>query len=786
LEARRGDEERWGEVEGALAELEERLSGVARREGELARARDALPARVAELEERLVAVRGDAARVPGARVVRDAAVLQAEHVVRRDALEGELAEAEEERRAAIDEAQEARDRFQAVRQARMDGMAAELARALAPGEPCTVCGSAEHPAPAELEDAGPTAEDEHEAQARGEAAQEARQVAEGRVAGLASLLEEAAAQAGGLTVAETLAACQEAEAELARLGASAEQESRLVAEIAQVRAELEDAMGGARELALEAAQGRAAEVVLREERERLTRALDAARGEDPSVTARWSRRTEEFRLLQAAAEAAARAVEAETAHHQARAAARLALTRPRLTAGWDLPWHSTANPLGRDAESDASQGGEGVEEPSEEGTAEVLAEAERVLGWAEAEAGEEEGLVEEWGRVEGELAEAGEVVVRVGVEIAGEKARREGLLGEAERLAGVLDGARGQDASLTARIERLGHEVESLRDAAEAGRAAESARGEADEAWARADRAAVEAGFSGVADARAAPRTAASLEEMTERLRALDAERVAVGKALSDPVLVAAAGLPEPDLGALEAAHDEAERAHAARASARDQAAARHGQLVGLAATLDVTLADWRPAEERHLLAKRLAELAGGTSPDNTEHTRLSSYVLGERLRQVVDAANHRLEHMSGGRYLLLYDKRKSAADRKRAGGGLGLRVLDGWTGTDRDPATLSGGEAFMTSLALALALADVVTAEAGGVELGTLFIDEGFGTLDEDTLDAVLDILDDLRDGGRAVGIVSHVAELRSRVPAQLRVQKHRHGSTLSVAVPG
>ncbi len=229
-----------------------------------------------------------------------------------------------------------------------------------------------------------------------------------------------------------------------------------------------------------------------------------------------------------------------------------------------------------------------------------------------------------------------------------------------------------------------------------------------------------------------------------------------------------------------------AEREHGTHASARDQAVARHDQLAGLAETLERALAEWRPAEERHRLAKRLAELAVGTSPDNTLDMRLSSYVLGERLRQVVDAANQRLDHMSGGRYLLLYDVRKSAADRRRSGGGLGLRVLDGWTGSDRDPATLSGGEAFMTSLALALALADVVTAEAGGVELGTLFIDEGFGTLDEESLDGVLDILDELRDGGRAVGIVSHVGELRTRVPAQLKVVKNRFGSSLSVAVPG
>ncbi|HEX2316268.1 MAG TPA: SMC family ATPase, partial [Thermomonospora sp.] len=161
--------------------------------------------------------------------------------------------------------------------------------------------------------------------------------------------------------------------------------------------------------------------------------------------------------------------------------------------------------------------------------------------------------------------------------------------------------------------------------------------------------------------------------------------------------------------------------------------------------------------------------------------------VLAARLVQVVDAANVRLARMSAGRYALEHTADRAAADGARRGavGGLGLRVADAWTGRTRDPATLSGGESFITSLALALGLADVVTAESGtGAEIGTLFVDEGFGTLDEDTLDEVMDVLDGLRDGGRAVGIVSHVAELRSRIPAQLRVRKERTGSTAAVTV--
>jgi exonuclease SbcC len=130
---------------------------------------------------------------------------------------------------------------------------------------------------------------------------------------------------------------------------------------------------------------------------------------------------------------------------------------------------------------------------------------------------------------------------------------------------------------------------------------------------------------------------------------------------------------------------------------------------------------------------------------------------------------------MTSDRYRLVHTDTPGSA---RVRGGLALRVLDAWTGVARDPATLSGGETFTASLALALGLADVVTAEAGGALLETLFVDEGFGSLDEESLDDVLGVLDGLREGGRTVGLVSHVADLRQRIPVQLRVEKGRAGS--------
>jgi exonuclease SbcC len=157
---------------------------------------------------------------------------------------------------------------------------------------------------------------------------------------------------------------------------------------------------------------------------------------------------------------------------------------------------------------------------------------------------------------------------------------------------------------------------------------------------------------------------------------------------------------------------------------------------------------------------------------------RLESFVLAARLEQVAEVASRRLLDMSGGRYTFLHS---DAQGRHGARGGLGLDVFDEYTGVRRPTKTLSGGESFMASLSLALGLADVVTGESGGVQLDTLFVDEGFGTLDPQALDAVMTALDELRRGGRMVGVISHVEELRTRIPSRLEVVAGRHGSRLA-----
>ena len=157
----------------------------------------------------------------------------------------------------------------------------------------------------------------------------------------------------------------------------------------------------------------------------------------------------------------------------------------------------------------------------------------------------------------------------------------------------------------------------------------------------------------------------------------------------------------------------------------------------------------------------------------------LSSFVLAARLEEIAAAASERLRTMTAGRYSLVHsDVRKGNAKA-----GLSLLACDAWTGIDRDTATLSGGETFLASLSLALGLADVVTAESAGTPMEALFVYDGFGTLDEETLDEVMNVLGRPSTScGRIVGIVSHVAELRQRIPARIHVRKTRSGSHVEI----
>ncbi|WP_106399219.1 AAA family ATPase [Actinocorallia populi] len=615
LEALRGQEARHREVLRELTGGRERESRWTGEEERLRVRLEELPGRVEEQRAALQEARIQASGAEAAAKVVDDAEQAVEDARRRDLVGRGLQRAEAELRTAVDRAQQARDRVQELRELRLTGMAAALAADLVPGEPCKVCGSAEHPAPAAGSGEVPSQDEELRAAQEADAAQRAREDLSGRVGGM-----------------------------------------RAEHDLLQQRSDLPV--------------------------ETLAQGLDEAR--------------------------------------TALEAARSAVTR-----------------------------------------AETL---ERGLRTAEAE-----------------LESARRAHSDAGRELAETRAALSALDGEEARLRAELDAARGGDFSLQARLARLNDEADLLTRTIEAGVRAATARDELEAAGRALAEAATAEGFASsdeAARARLSPDDRARLESLAGEY---DAEAAAVRDLLSDPQLTAAAARPVPDLAALESAAARAEQAHTVLVSARDRSAHRHARLAELHARLRAQLAKWAPAADAHERTARLAGLVNG-QPPNTLQMRLSAYVLAARLEQVVAAANERLTTMSAGRYLLKHTIDKAAGDTKRAAGGLGLRVIDGWTGQERDPATLSGGESFISSLSLALGLADVVTAEAGGAEIATLFVDEGFGTLDEDTLDEVMTVLDSLRDGGRAVGVVSHVAELRTRIPTQLRLRKSRTGSTLCV----
>lgn len=299
----------------------------------------------------------------------------------------------------------------------------------------------------------------------------------------------------------------------------------------------------------------------------------------------------------------------------------------------------------------------------------------------------------------------------------------------------------------------------------------------------RADRSARRHGFADAESAQSAALDEATREQLHGGLerRRRQADRDA--EVLADPQVVAALAAATPDLDALAAAERSAEQLHDGHRG--DLSTAQHSaaRLDELSAALSSRLAEWQPLRRTQEVTAGLAALAEGKSGDNTLHMSLSSYVLAARLEQVVAAANERLVPMTSGRYALEHTVDKTAGDRRAAAGGLGLRVRDEWTGEVREPSTLSGGETFQASLALALGLADVVGYECGGTQLQTIFVDEGFGSLDADSLDEVMDELDRLRDGGRVVGVVSHVDAVRERIPAQLRLVKTRTGSAIASA---
>ncbi|GGY31339.1 AAA family ATPase [Streptomyces djakartensis] len=370
------------------------------------------------------------------------------------------------------------------------------------------------------------------------------------------------------------------------------------------------------------------------------------------------------------------------------------------------------------------------------------------------------------------LAARQEAAVRTAARVG----RRERLERERAALEEELDRARGDLDSVAARAAQLERRTALLTEAADAARVAEDTAQRLKDADARLADAAFRAGFETPQAAAESLLDNAAHRELQHRLDAWQHEEAAVRAVLAESGTAAAAAQRPADVASAQQAADEATRRLRDAASAHDAAARRCAELDRLAARATASVRRLAPLREEYDRVARMAGLTAGTSADNERRMRLESYVLAARLEQVAAAATVRLRRMSSGRYTLVHSDDRAGRGRS----GLGLHVVDAWTGRERDTATLSGGETFFVSLALALGLADVVTDEAGGVRLDTLFIDEGFGSLDDQTLDEVLDVLDSLRERDRSVGIVSHVPDLRRRIHAQLEVVKGRSGSVL------
>ncbi|OWP21913.1 ATPase [Microbacterium sp. AISO3] len=387
-----------------------------------------------------------------------------------------------------------------------------------------------------------------------------------------------------------------------------------------------------------------------------------------------------------------------------------------------------------------------------------------------------------------DLTEKRDVLDRLDAEAAEERSRLSAVLADARERSAVatttlarlerdVADARGPFATVAERIAEATERRDLARAVIEGRRAL--AHSEATAAGAANDRAQrIEASvFADVGEVREALLPESERTSLTRRV-AEHAADVAATRARLLELELAAAGLPDerPDL-------DAAAEAVAAGDRARSEAIAAHRDAVNAAETMGDLLRRIDDAfvavsglAERTATVTRLADTVAGRAP-NTRKMDLETFVLAAELEEIVAAANLRLRDMSSGRYTLHHS---DALQARGAASGLGLEVLDAHTGRLRSPQSLSGGETFLASLALALGLAEVVTGRAGGIRLDTLFVDEGFGSLDPETLELAMRTLDELRAGGRTVGVISHVEGMKEQLAAQIVVEATREGPSI------
>lgn len=306
-------------------------------------------------------------------------------------------------------------------------------------------------------------------------------------------------------------------------------------------------------------------------------------------------------------------------------------------------------------------------------------------------------------------------------------------------------------------------------------------------AAAAAQRLLAESAFESAELVQAAVRTPERVDALEQAVAAYELEHARLLEGFGREAIVAvaarvAAGEQAPD--DLQGVRERVEQLRAAAHRLTLREGERESVLRSLQALRGEYAAFRAQTAQRYDRAQMLANLAAAARGDTLggyEHqVDLVSYVLGAEFERILQSASLHLDRMSEGRYGMVFSDHR--AKGSRSGGGLNLEITDTWTGEPREASSLSGGESFLASLSLALGLAEVVQANNGGIELDTLFIDEGFGTLDAETLDMVMGTIESLRDSGRTIGLISHVEEMKNRIPAQIVVEKGQNGSSVRV----
>ncbi|WP_436973731.1 AAA family ATPase [Nocardia asteroides] len=769
----RADAEVAQQLTAELSAHEAEAIRLTQRATELAERRVALPAVLAEAGEQLREATDAAAALPGLRTElgkwQDSAAAAVELSRQRPALDRAQAEFDDARRTHLD----ARERVLDLRSRRLAGMAAELAGALAIGAPCAVCGSAEHPDPAQPTDDAVSKDAEDAATAAEQQAEVARDRIAERIGVIEREIEALTARGGDADPVVLADAVRTATHRVEDATENANRVAPLTTRLDTLRTEETALHEQSRDLDARLGTVTATIAATRTRLDELTLRLRTAAGADDTVEARTTR-------LEALITAATALRTSRTEESTARDAVRRIATRVETlarTAGF-VP-EGYENPAAAPAISVVpAVAGAATEvrtaEPTSAAEVAETVDAEAASGSAPREPGTDADRT-----AAGSGSDAGAAVNDDGTADGEETAVGTAVVDSADPAATEATSDRPADKALrrAASAVRVEPEIPTLFDLFDEDPVEDEPEPEAEPVPPRDDIALLTA-YAKVVTAVA--RTAQRLAEIEAELTAADRARAHADAVLAEPAIRAVAEQVPGDLAAFEQRFAEAQGALTAAVATQSAAAERVAQLEQLGTQLWGEVERIAPRQRDFDELATLAEVVAGRG-ENNRRMSLRSYVLAARLEEVAVAGSLRLRRMSGGRYEFVHSDKAGPRGRR---GGLGLDVRDDYTGAVRSAKTLSGGETFMASLALALGLADVVAAEAGGLVLDTLFIDEGFGSLDADTLDAVMGVLDELRAGGRVVGVVSHVDEMRQRIPSRLHVIRGRSGSVLEVNV--